>query len=348
MKKVISTVLVLVMLLSITSIVVYAESHSWFEPEVISAKKAVELYEQENGVKLQTHRLYFQMPDGKNGPGIVKDPERMGEKAPSWYHEFVDPDGETRTTNCCIYWWEGVGVPNPGDSSEFPWSTGGWVGYIAEQGDAPNVYYCDVPYSRMNTCIIWSNGINGGTDDSEPIYYLAAQSMNVDREYYWPGEAIITTADGEQIDLYPDGCGDEDHWFNNMIYIIDPDQVFEDEITHKMNCGGFWYRYYGNGCYGCVEGGEKDIQKNCMNPDHNHSYILGDVNMDTVVDVTDATTIQKFEADIIELTDIQKMAADVCGNGPDKISVMDATRIQKYKAKICNLDGSVPYTGPDD
>lgn len=347
MKKIISTVLVLVMLLSVTSIAVYADSHSWFEEEMMSAKEAIEIYEQEKGVTLKTRRLYFQMPDGTNGPGVVKDAEHMGEKAPTWIHEFVDTDGVTRTTGCAMYWWNSTKAPNPGDFGE-SWDTGGWVGYTAEKGDAPNVYYVDVPYVSDLTTVVWNNGINGGEDPEAEIYYLAAQSVNIGSEYYDIGEALITTPDGELVDLYPNGCGDQNQWFENMIYIIDPDQIEENDLSHKLSCGGFWYHYYGNGCYGTAEGGETDIEKNCLNPDHNHSYILGDVNMDTVVDVTDATTVQKAEADLIELSDVQKMAANVCGNGPDNISVMDATRIQKYIAKLCNLDGSVPYTGPDD
>ena len=334
MKKVLSIVLVALLLVSTTVIAVSAESRSWFEDGMISAKEAVQLYNEANETEIETHRYYFQVPNGKNGPVGVDEsnPDTYGKKAPSWFHEFEDEEGVTRTSDCALYWWGCLDGPNCEDL-DVPWGDGGWVGYLVEKDEA-GVYYADVPASV--TTIIWNNGINGGMDDTLPIYFLAAQSVNIGSEYYDPGESP----------LYPDGVDS----FDNMIYIIDPDKVSISDYSLKQTCGGEWYFYYGNGCYGTVKGGEEDIEKNCINPDHDHSaptYKLGDVNGDTVVDVVDATIIQKACAQIIELNDIQKLAANVCGNGVDNISVMDATRIQKFCAHICNLDGSEPWIDPE-
>ncbi len=67
---------------------------------------------------------------------------------------------------------------------------------------------------------------------------------------------------------------------------------------------------------------------------HNIPYILldgpktGDANGDGMVDVFDATEIQKFAAEMIELTDEQFELADINDDG--FVDVMDALLVQKY------------------
>ncbi|MGN1202997.1 MAG: dockerin type I domain-containing protein, partial [Eubacterium sp.] len=61
--------------------------------------------------------------------------------------------------------------------------------------------------------------------------------------------------------------------------------------------------------------------------------LLGDVNLDGVVTIDDATLVQKYLAGISELDDpIQLLAADVDSSG--EITIDDATRIQKYLAGL--------------
>ena len=54
--------------------------------------------------------------------------------------------------------------------------------------------------------------------------------------------------------------------------------------------------------------------------------------MDGVVNVKDATLIQKYIAGLTELTDEQKKLANV--NNDDALNVSDATLIQKYCAGV--------------
>ena len=60
-------------------------------------------------------------------------------------------------------------------------------------------------------------------------------------------------------------------------------------------------------------------------------FIYGDVDMDGVVTVKDATLVQKGVADITYVTAVQKYLADPTGEG---FSVKNATAIQKYLADI--------------
>ena len=60
--------------------------------------------------------------------------------------------------------------------------------------------------------------------------------------------------------------------------------------------------------------------------------VLGDVNGDGEIDITDATAIQKYLAELIELNSEQKNAADTNGDG--EVDITDVTQIQKYIAEL--------------
>ena len=61
-------------------------------------------------------------------------------------------------------------------------------------------------------------------------------------------------------------------------------------------------------------------------------FLLGDANLDNVVNVKDATTVQKYVASLIDLSDEAELCADFDQN--EKINVKDATGIQKRVAGI--------------
>ena len=58
--------------------------------------------------------------------------------------------------------------------------------------------------------------------------------------------------------------------------------------------------------------------------------LLGDANLDGAVDITDATTIQRYDAEMIVLNSIALTLADVDKDG--SVSVVDATWIQRFIA----------------
>ena len=68
----------------------------------------------------------------------------------------------------------------------------------------------------------------------------------------------------------------------------------------------------------------------CEQPD---SYgLLGDANEDGIINVMDATTVQKYLAGLSSLSDTGMYLADVDSNGI--VNIMDATTIQKYLAGL--------------
>lgn len=58
--------------------------------------------------------------------------------------------------------------------------------------------------------------------------------------------------------------------------------------------------------------------------------LLGDANLDGDVDVTDATAIQRYDAEMIRLSDAALTLADVDRDG--EVTIIDATWIQRYAA----------------
>lgn len=60
--------------------------------------------------------------------------------------------------------------------------------------------------------------------------------------------------------------------------------------------------------------------------------ILGDANLDSKVNIKDATTIQKYVAKLFDFSEDNEICADC--NNDEKINIKDATAIQKYLAKM--------------
>lgn len=333
MKRIIS-ILLAVMLVASCAIV--ASAYSWDAPDAITVDQAVAAYEAETGEDVATYRYYFLMPNGHNGD--LGDDEsvdeegnpigRPGQYAQSWYIPMAD--GTPSTATAGVYWWDS-GVADPA----------AWIGYLPsgkEECD-PDVYYADVP--QAVTGFIWNNAVDGGMDPEDPIYFCAAQTNNIPCEYYDP----------EESPNYPDGTEN----FNNMIYVIDPDLTSVAEYSGKQTCGGEWYYYYGNGCYGFTADGN---ESNCLRDDHFNEagehvglqtpsekpseseppteepstpdFVIGDADQDGVVSVMDATEIQLYAASKKQLSDIALLAADADGDGV--VTVMDATEIQLFKA----------------
>ena len=265
MRKFISVLLALMLVLSLTTVAFSA--YNVVDDDAPSLEEAMEDYD--GGVQ----KVYFQMPDGTTGPEATQDvyvhvPEVLdpetgevieeahddlviseGTKALSWFNDFnLAADGKHYAG---IYWWDAPASPS------------NWPGYKMELEDEDNnIYSVVMPGDGELTTAIFNNGVDGGTDSSLPIYYEAAQTINNNME----------GAEAYDYDtLWEDTYNAYD--FDGCIYIIDPDQVSINSFSGKQTCGGNWYFYYGNGCYGNVRLDSEDFvsaEDNCVNPDHKH------------------------------------------------------------------------------
>ena len=66
-------------------------------------------------------------------------------------------------------------------------------------------------------------------------------------------------------------------------------------------------------------------------------YLYGDVNLDGVISIIDATTIQKMGINLVEYDATEFILADVNNDG--RISIVDTTYVQKYVAEIGQKTG---------
>ena len=241
MKRFIS---VLLALLLAASAAIPASAYSlWPNPDsdypVLekTVQQAIAEYEAEYGEGVKTRRYYFQMPDGVQGMRSKKDGTSV---ADSWYNEYSQGAG--------VYWW--------GAAEAAPDEFAGYRCAVADAGQ--HIYYADVPAGVYQ--IVFNNGVDGGRNNDMPPVSKAAQTINIPCEY----------ADPDEYSSIPEGT-DEKSGFNNCIFIINPDRTDGNGISGIRRCGGTWYFYYGNGCYGSYDltsANFKSIEENCVNPDH--------------------------------------------------------------------------------
>ena len=240
MKKLISFILVCGLM--VTMVAVSVSAYSWSDSGIMTVDEALGVYEQLHGEEVATNRYYFLMPNGSNGEigDDASNSGRFGEYAPTWFMELSNGNKATKTAG--IYGWDS-NVVNPS----------AWVGYLPsgfDENDA-NVFYADVPQDVKT--IIWNNAVDSGIDATMDTYYCGAQTVNIACEYYEPGDS----------QYYPNGTDD----FNNMIFVIDPDYIKINVLSGKQTCGGEWFYYYGDGCYGFIPDGNN---AHCIRKDHNH------------------------------------------------------------------------------
>ncbi len=189
---------------------------------------------------------------------------------PEWLNESTATTGDTAG----IYWWEGTGAH------------GGWPGVAATAADVDGVYYCDVPTDV--TTIVWNNFFDGGADATAPYYADAIQTRNIGTEYYDPDES----------ELYPDGTPN----FDGMIYVTDFTIYDYNEYSGKLQFGGEWFYYYGNGEYGTsVEKGGSEVRTAYAT--NNDQPFPKDGPQPTEPGTTEATEITTTEATEITTTE---------------------------------------------
>ena len=270
--------------------------------------------------------------------GDLSETQTMYFQAPAdWANEFntfEGPDDSEPYMHVCAYWWSGIA-----GADDMGWPSGKgckWVGYQAHLVDKANrIYSIKMPNDGGSPTVVWDNGVNGGMDNTKPIFQYGRQILDANTEGAVEGD----------YDTLPEGSPTQED-FDGCIQIIDYNVKRPNPLTGFDSYGYNWYVYYGKGCYGSYATTSDHFTSrydNCLNPEHladpdKYHPAPGDVNQDKVTDVLDAELIQKYLVKLEELTDIQKDIADVDTDG--YISVIDATRIQRYIAGLCEIDGT--------
>ena len=308
-----------------------------------------------------TKRLYFVMPE-------------------SWKNEKFGAD------SAGSFWWNGSDacVFNGGSSQAAP-----WPGYKMQVYDADaNIFYIDIPSDVP--AIIFNNCLNGGEREEdaetgkvtfefgEEQFKAAMQTKDVCCDYYSEGDSTYydKLLDGEFWAKAQEAVEGNDKTFlgnfkdnffidtdfdlgismtfNNMIFVINPNDYDVSVLSGKVMYGGEFYFFYGKneetGKYeygglpnydmakknGVVSVLDKSVFPNpSVQPtDPFNDMIYGDVNNDGLITIVDATIVQKYIVNVAQLDNVNQKLADVDVDGV--ITVKDATAVQKY---IVNVDG---------
>ncbi|MBR3971886.1 MAG: dockerin type I repeat-containing protein [Ruminococcus sp.] len=213
---------------------------------------------------------------------------------------FYMPDewyNEYATEGPGIYW-----STDTSSSDEYP-------GTPLLPADAEGVFYYDVPESVDE--FSFTNLLDGGDDFTNPIFSCDHRAPT------YPIDA------DESFTL--DNC-------DGKIFVLHFAYIDFDDYTAKMTFHGMWFYYYGNGEYGTTPVRSEGLIYSSKYLSY-ALYYVGDADQDRVVNVKDATAIQKH------LADIQKCnitAGDVDKNG---LNIKDATAIQKY---VAGMDVDAP------
>lgn len=167
----------------------------------------------------------------------------------------------------------------------------------------------------------------GGHADSNKVYFKVVKRAPATNAWIKADETCIvktqsitfTYGADDSAGLYTIGI-DKD---NTRIYT---DTISNNTYTYTFNESGQYSVYVT--CYGY--GGLDDTEKIYITV--NDTYQTGDANGDGVISIADATTLQKYLANIVDFDDEQLAVADTNGDG--SVSIADATQIQKYLAQL--------------
>lgn len=227
-----------------------------------------------------------------------------------------------------------------------------WPGYKAYSDGyksyAYSVYYVDCPTDIE--FIVWNNYIKSGATDDTAMSDAEKQSDGVNTEFCslydydiydteWFAEMEESfNGDKKALGSYADNFFYDEEYgsgfsfsFDNMIYVVPQNADSENSsVTGIETYKGNWYFFYGEDEYGTYPTREESEKNNTLYSLCPYAVIddggIGDVDGNGVLDVSDATTIQKYLAGLIELTDRQRRVADVDKTGV--VDIFDATAIK--------------------
>ena len=268
-----------------------------------------------------TNRYYFAMPN-------------------TWRNKFTDTAG--------VYFFPNV-VIDGFVEGEGPISWPGYKAYFdGYKSYAYSLYYVDCPTDIE--FIVWNNYIKSGATDDTAMSDAEKQSDGVNTEFCslydydiydteWFAEMEESfNGDKKALGSYADNFFYDEEYgsgfsfnFDNMIYVVPQNADSENSsVTGIETYKGNWYFFYGEDEYGTYPTREESEKNNTLYSLCPYAVIddggIGDVDGNGVTDVSDATTIQKYLAGLIELTDRQRRVADVDKTGV--VDIFDATAIK--------------------
>lgn len=163
------------------------------------------------------------------------------------------------------------------------------------------------------------------TINSEEENDLVYEMINDSTHFTWLGGKRNET--GEEWEWVTGESFDYTHWYSS-----EPNNTDEYYIQmYPMNTNGTQGSYW-NDCGIETTYHSYYSYRNSVYICEYEAPLIGDVNLDEVVDINDVTEMQRYIAKLIEFDDEQITLADANRDG--EIDIIDATAIQKYLAGI--------------
>lgn len=174
--------------------------------------------------------------------GIYTGPS-TGEKSKRYFFAMRKDWYTFNNATACAYWWDGADKCVDWQHSYQMRST------PLTLEDGSKVYYIDLGETVAN--VIFNNGIDGGAKAAEgetpsPNWGKNFQTKDTNLEGYMANDS----------DTYPEGL----KTFENMIYIVDPSKVQENETSGATTYGGEWYYLHADGKYDTTAGSTYEVK----------------------------------------------------------------------------------------
>lgn len=219
-------------------------------------------------------------------------------KVPTWYNEYF--------TDVCIWYNYDMceNVPYPES----------YCGFSINKTSDKDIYYADIPIGVKRFLI--NNGVDAKSVGDTTQYKNCSTAGYLGPDSNKSQNETFTTCD-------------------NMIFVHNLFDCYSYSSTAYFF--GEWYYYYGDGCYGEKNHGNRMVD--CVREEHfdeNGHHIadknlLGDVDADGEVAVMDATIIQRVLAKMDPMFEDISVADVICDG---EVTIIDATAIQMAVAKI--------------
>lgn len=174
--------------------------------------------------------------------GIYTGPS-TGEKSKRYFFAMPKEWYTFNNATACAYWWNGADKCTDWQHSCQMRST------PLTLEDGSHVYYIDLGETVPG--VVFNNGIDGGAKAAEgekpsPNWGKNFQTKDLTLEGYMANDS----------DTYPEGLKS----FANMIYVVDPSKVEENETSGATTYGGEWYYLHADGKYDTKAGSTYEVK----------------------------------------------------------------------------------------
>ena len=235
-------------------------------------------------------------------------------------------------------------APTKASAAEYDYSFAGWTPEVdAVTGDV--TYTATFDSTKRSYTITWKND-DGSVIDTTTVAYgevptHADATKDATAQYTytfagWTPEIVSVTGDAEYTAQFSSTVNEYTVTWMNGEDVLGTDTVaygetpvFAGQTPTKASTAEYDYTFAGWTPEVDAVTGDATYTATF---NETKRLILGDVDGDGEVTITDATLIQRYDVMMIDFTETQLKVADVDGDG--NVSILDVTWIQRYLAEV--------------